>query len=148
MYSGPNQRTAGKVGIVESGRNPAISTPISIPVSNAPATSNTSANWRDAHDSFSFGALNLHIPSATTANPTVSTAQTTQNVSFTSWGSFGPDNIDQITAQASGSGIQKDAGDEKVDIVVDPWVGTLVVLDHPNTPRKDNKPLIVILKAW
>ena len=43
---------------------------------------------------------------------------------------------------------QKDVGDEEVDAVVDPWVGTLVVLDHSSTPHKSRRQQITILKAW
>ena len=42
---------------------------------------------------------------------------------------------------------QMDVGDEVVDAVVDPRVGMLVVLDHPNTPHKGNKQEATILKA-
>ena len=43
---------------------------------------------------------------------------------------------------------QKDAGDEEVDAVVDPWLGNLVVLKNPNTHHKGRRQQITILKAW
>ena len=42
---------------------------------------------------------------------------------------------------------QKDVGDEVVNVVVDPLIRMLVVLDHPSTPRRGIKQEATILKT-
>ena len=41
----------------------------------------------------------------------------------------------------------KDTGDKEVDVVVDPQVRILVVLDHPRTPHRGSKQEVTIRKA-
>ena len=99
IYGGTIKELQEKLETVESGQNPAISTPMPIPISNATATASTCTNWRDTYDSFGPSMLNPRNTGATAVDSNVKVAQTARTVRFSSLQSFGPTSVDQTATQ-------------------------------------------------
>ena len=139
MYCESYQKLQERLVTMESERSPVISTHVVNLVRNPQPIPSTSLNWRDMYDPFSSNMLNPHIPGATTANPAVSIAHATQNVSLHSWGSFGQDEMDQPAARAQRSGMRQSVQDntsiQSIHLEIGGSFRSYFVGGNPTPPR-------------